>query len=206
MNVRLNDTSFTVPCSKLVNLKELDIYVGNEDAIIKNNTFSPLQRLRITKLRVEVGHLQGVEPLAFSWFPDLVLLDMSRSQELSLADMYPAWEGLIKTSVEILKFNFFNSVDKRATAILNETFFAGLALSPSLRELHLEGSRITEINWARFGFSKLANLEYFSLAHNLLSDYKLCMLSLSLTTNRKFRYLDVSYQQRCTVSQEHRSK
>ena len=154
-----------------------------------------MEFLPITKITLEIGILRFVESLAFAWFPNLVVLDMSFSQDMSLADMFPAWFGLQKTRVEILRFNYFNSINDN-DVYLNKTFFAGLSQLPSLREIQFDGSRIVEMdieNWPT-----LVNLEYISIAYNMMSDTNLCMLSHSLRKNQKITYFDASYQTRCS--------
>ena len=119
--------------AKLVNLNKLSLFrrevCGN---VIKNNTFEPMKNLPIKDLTIRYDNLAGVEPLAFSWFPNLRNLDMSYTYGLSVADLYPAWYGLRDTRIRRLNLTSFkrNRVNIEPTLIrLNDTFFRSVRIT-----------------------------------------------------------------------------
>ena len=111
---------------KFVNLRKLGLYNGPIDQyfVLQNDTFKPLQDIALQELKIKTRHLIGVDPLAFSHFPNLTTLDMSGTNGLTIADLQPPLLGLKTTDLETLKLSHFTKTENQPKlVILKQTFF-----------------------------------------------------------------------------------
>jgi hypothetical protein len=96
------------PLSKFRKLRKLGIY--NDDYsgafnTITNHTFEPLKNITIEELTIVAYNLSRVEPLAFSYFPELKSLSIGGIYWFSVPDFYPALIGLNQTKLEKLRLS-----------------------------------------------------------------------------------------------------
>ena len=155
---------------KFKKLRKLGLYDAfSRNLTIPSGTFTPLQRVPIEQLKMKPGFLSYVHPLTFSPFPKLKTLDLSENKGMTIADLSPALSGLKFTNAGKIKLSSFTRSKLRPNlAILNSSFFNGLAEIRSLVDLQMD---MTEIySHQRYWKTSLAiiqftKVEYFLQLH-----------------------------------------
>ena len=145
--------------------------------VITDTTFEALRNLSITHLRLQLGNLLEVHPLAFSHFVNLKTLDMSDSQGLTIADLSSAWMGLQFTKIETLKLSFvLKNLLSTDLVILTGAFFKYLDF-PNLVNLEMDSTKLNAIEYNFEKFTGLNNLKTLNLSNNFFSIYDLYYLT-----------------------------
>ena len=165
---------------RFTNLTQLGLFSRNSCSMkLNNDTFAPLENLPVTKLRIRFDNLVGVEPLAFSWFTNLTVLEMNDTQGMTVADFYPAWTGLKSTQISQLLFTSFkrNSFNNKTDLlVLNNTFFEELNFT-TLNALSLADTGLRAADSWTF-HDRLPNLKYLSVANNSIDVLELTQMTL----------------------------
>ena len=158
----------------------------------------------IEELTIVAYNLSRVEPLAFSYFPELKSLSIGGIYWFSVPDFYPAlsvwseqtWRKL-RLSSKLDFEGIFNYVTKAITVpelvVLNDSFCENLDL-PHLTHLHLDHSLLYQLGSRhnRNCFFKLSKLKVLNLSFNGLSTYEIG--SWDLSTLENLVAIDISHQ------------
>ena len=192
---------FAEMLTKFTSLQSLGIQDIGYLPVITDTTFEALRNLSITHLRLQLGNLLEVHPLAFSHFVNLKTLDMSNTLGLTIADLSPAWLGLQHTTIETLKLSFVLQNPLSTDLVtLNCTFFEYMYL-PNLANLEMDSTKLNAITYNFEEFRGLDNLKTLNLSNNLVSIYELYYLfGDSLQYLKGLSELDVSNQFPITAS------
>ena len=119
-----SDVNFVSKLSGFRFLNHLGLYFKKSFQLqITNETFKSISILPIEKLRIQSDNFTTVEPLAFAWFPRIQQLDLSYSNGMSVADVYPAWYGLQNSTIRVINLESFGKKYKNSYIHLNSTFF-----------------------------------------------------------------------------------
>ena len=185
-----NFSEFSSFMCNLTNLSELGMY-GTFGSIC-NESFQRLASLPIKKVKIYLDMLDPViGSLAFAWFPHLIELDLSYTAGLSIQDfLLQAQSGLAKTTLNVLKLNSFKNPQPNEVWP-KQSWFRGLE---NLTELYLEDTNIARLYPLRDW--KLPNLQYLSLAYNLVAETDLCQFLQALQRKSLLLDLNLSYQRR----------
>ena len=198
--LKVNGSAF----AKFTNLDELglsrrnDLGVPRREACVNkltSDTFEPMKDLSITKLKLRFDNLKRVEPLTFSWFRNLKILDMSHTTGMSVADFYPAWTGLKKTQLSKLILTSFKQDPDFITpelVHLNSTFFDQFDIK-TLHMLYLDDTNIRGADEWNF-HGKVPNLEFLTLANNSMDYIQLEHMTWSTRLLDNLKYLNFSFQ------------
>ena len=203
LNVSIPDSEInSQPLSHFTKLKKLGIFQCTHDTFmtINNDSFKPLENIKIKELIIQLFGLSSIEPLAFYHFPHLKSLSIFGMIHLNVADFYPALIGLQNTTLEILHLTtmvaldgYFRDLDIYPNiGIINNSFCENLDL-PHLTHLILDHSLICGFNCNSTCLSKLPKLKVLNLSFNCFSIFSTLPFG-DLRMLENLVELDISHQ------------
>ena len=159
------DPSFASFLANFTNLVSLGINAKQDYKMhITNETFKSLKHLSLRNLTLHSTRLTGVDALAFSWFRNLELLDMSDSKGINVEELSDVWFGMNNFPLKSLILRDFRHIN----ANVELTKFFKYFKFDNLTELYLDNTGILgSVGWE---FSKnVRNLRKLSLTSNKLN-------------------------------------
>ena len=183
-----SDNDFGKGFLSLTNLSALTIYYKSNK--ITNDTLVNFTRSPIKEFTIVSDSLEVVEPLSFSHFKYLEILDLSYNQKLTLESASKSWYGLNSTNITTLVLTRMNNSDDQNVRL--ELDFFNYLENTKISKLLLNKNNIVELAG---GFSNhLPFLKHMDFSFNRVT--KMFTFVNDIYRFRELSYVDFSYQVR----------
>ena len=170
----------------LTELTILTVYYTSRN--ITNDTLVNFSKSPVREFKIVSNNLAAVEPLSFSHFKFLEILDLSYNRQLTLDGASCAWYGLKFTNITTLILTRVNQNDQQYVSI-KSNFFNYLE-NTTISKVMLNKNNIVEL---QKGFStNLPDLTHLDLSFNRMS--KVAAFVNDITFSKKLSFLDCSSQ------------
>ena len=170
----------------LTRLTSLTLHYNSSNII--NDTFVNFARSPIKEFRIVSSSLANLEPLSFSHFKSLELLDLSYTQKLTLVSASKSWYGLNSTNITTLILTRMDSSDEKDVRI--EFEFFNYLENTKISKLLLNKNNIVELTGNIS--TRLPFLEHLDLSFNRIT--RISAFVNDIYRFQKLSYLDSSYQ------------
>ena len=175
----------------LTGLKKLIVYYGSSK--ISNDTLINFSESAITELKFVSSTLADLEPLSFSHFKCLEILDLSYNHKLTLKGASKSWYGLNFTNITTL---ILTKVNDEQNLEVDSDFFNYLE-NTKISKVLLDKNKI--IQFTSYGFSRhLPGLKHLDLSFNRMTKVDVFVNDIYYTL--KLNFLDCSYQRKRYIS------